>query len=289
MPSIQSLNLNAADHPLAFEGQFESLDHYLNHLMHLRTYEEVLPLVRGQKVLDLGCNNGYGTDYIRTACADIVGIDVSATAIQDGRARFGASGLRLELYDGVTLPFPDSTFDVVISFQVIEHIDVDLMPRYLGGAARVLKPGSVAVFSTPNGRVRVAPGARPWNPFHVREFSPDELKALLSPYFRSMEVYGMFGSPLVYRRVLDGYLRMKRGRPAPSWRRVARQCLPWLVPIVHRVREFRKLHQRQAVDTSLFSTKDFHYTSENLDDALDLLAICRTNNLGDTTSTDAST
>lgn len=274
MSCHESLRLNATDQPLAFHGEFETLDGYFNYLLHLRAYEEILPFVRGRQVLDLGCNNGYGTDHIREACADIVGVDVSPSAVEDGRARFADKGLRLEVYDGHTLPFADSSFDVVVSLQVIEHIDVALVPEYLGEAVRVLRTGGIAVFTTPNGLVRVAPGERPWNEFHVREFSPDQLRDELAGSFASVEMRGLFGSAAVQQRILSTYRAYQEAGRSARWRSTLRRRLPWLVPLVRRARGGRKT-RLPPEQMSQYSTRDFHYTTEGLASALDLLAICR--------------
>src|SRR5262249_28881910 len=155
------------------------------YLMHQRAYEEVRRLARGRSVLDLGCNNGWGTRVVAETARRIVGVDVSAGALEEARRSIDASNVQFCQVGGGRLPFVDAEFDVVASCQVIEHVS-DYAP-YLSEILRVLTPNGVAVFTTPNARIRLDVGMKPWFPFHVREFSGAELHALLQDWFPSVE------------------------------------------------------------------------------------------------------
>ncbi|HAL95839.1 MAG TPA: hypothetical protein DCP55_07945, partial [Chitinophagaceae bacterium] len=93
--------------------------------------------------------------------------------------------------DGNLLPIQTSACDLFISFETVEHIREDL--SFIKEAARVLKPDGTFICSTPN-RIVSNPGAsltdKPWNPFHVREYSIEELKTLLGHYFKIEECFG---------------------------------------------------------------------------------------------------
>ena len=185
----------ADSHPLVFASRFASVEDYCLYLMHQRAYEEAERFVAGRDVLDLGCNNGYGTNYLRTTAKSVIGVDVSPTALSDAAIRF--PGLDLRLYDGGALPFSDAQFDTVVSLQVIEHVPDT--GRYLREIGRVLRPGGIAIFSTPNACIRLDPGMPPWNPFHVREYWPAELYAELAPAFKAVAVKGLFARDDIYQ------------------------------------------------------------------------------------------
>ena len=122
--------------------------------MHRKAYEEAAATAKGQTVLDLGCNVGYGTAILASTAARAVGIDVSDQAIQEARSRFPAA--EFQVVDGMRLPFADGSFDLLTSMQVIEHIvDYD---NYLSEIRRVLRPGGTAFFATPNSRLRLESG-----------------------------------------------------------------------------------------------------------------------------------
>ena len=165
--------------------------------MHLKAYEEAASLAAGKVVLDLGCNNGYGSAVLGEACSRVVALDVSPAAIADAKERFGYRRIDFRVYDGLNIPFDDQFFDMVASFQVIEHLE-DTVP-YLTEIARVLRPPGVALFTTPNAAIRLDLDMNPWNEFHVREYRADELADLLKTVFDTVEMRGLFATEELYR------------------------------------------------------------------------------------------
>jgi SAM-dependent methyltransferase len=159
---------------------------------HLATYDFAGAFVAGRRVLDFGCGTGYGTHRIAGGCSSIVGVDISVDAISSATATFTAPNLQFELIEPVehqTLPFEDHSFDVVLSFQVFEHLTDP--GAYLREVRRVLAPGGTFICVTPDRSTRLFRGQRPWNRFHVREYSQDEMANILRPYFATVEVAGM--------------------------------------------------------------------------------------------------
>lgn len=194
--TLESIRIQAEDHPLIDGGPSTSINQHLGRLMHLKAYEVATGLAAGLDVLDVGCNTGYGTILLADVGRRVVGVDVSARAIQaareaapDGRPEFLA-------IDGLSLPFADASFDLVTSFQVIEHVREPT--PYLREIARVLRPGGTVVLTTPNAATRLDPGMPPWNPFHVREYLAGELETELRIVFPTVRVQGMFGTPTLY-------------------------------------------------------------------------------------------
>jgi ubiquinone/menaquinone biosynthesis C-methylase UbiE len=139
---------------------------------HLARYAWAAQLVPGRRVLDAGCGLGYGTALLANAGASTVtGVDVAAAVVEVARGRVPA-GVELVEGDVHELPFPDGSFDAVVCFEVIEHVEDSA--RVIGELARVLAPGGVLLVSSPNRDVYV-----PGNPHHVHEFTPEELRAAL--------------------------------------------------------------------------------------------------------------
>jgi SAM-dependent methyltransferase len=183
--SAPSVKFQAQHHPLVTTSGFQSLEEYCLYLIHLKAYHEVADLARQRVVLDLGCNAGYGSALLATQATTVVGVVVSARALNEAQC-IRTNGLHFVLVDGVSLPFADRQFDLVTSFQVIEHIRD--YQTYLSEIQRVLAPGGIVVFATPNAALRLDRGMPPWNQFHVREFTASELHSLLQMYFPHVHV-----------------------------------------------------------------------------------------------------
>jgi hypothetical protein len=94
---------------------------------------------------------------------------------------------RFEVYDGRNLP--DGPFELVVSFQVIEHV-----PNPDPWLAEIARVGRRAMFATPNRIHRLREGQRPWNRYHVREYTADELRAELTAHFAEVTIWGVRAS-----------------------------------------------------------------------------------------------
>jgi len=171
-----------------------SKENYLIYLFHQATYDFARAYTTAAKVLDYGCGSGYGTHALAPACASITGIDISPESIEYCKHNYQAHNLQYLLVQPShkpLLPFPDAEFDIVLSFQVIEHVhDV---PQYLAEIARVLKSGGTFICSTPDRSTRLLPFQRPWNRFHVHEYDAARLQKALRPEFTTVELLRMSG------------------------------------------------------------------------------------------------
>jgi len=138
-------------------------------------------------VLDAGCGSGYGAAEFPNA-ASVVAIDVSAEAIAHARRAYSRSGVHFLQGACESLPFADQSFDLVVAFEVLEHIE--RWPLMLLDAGRVLRPSGVLLVSTPNkawyAESRAAAGP---NPYHVREFEYDEFKTALEAVFPHVHLW----------------------------------------------------------------------------------------------------
>lgn len=280
MSSSQDIiRLQAKKHVLVPIEDFRTIEEYCLFLIHLKAYEEAAKMAKDKTVLDYGCNIGYGTKVIGTHCKEVIGVDVSPKAIEEARRRYGSNGIEFRLVDGIRLPFKDNRFDLIVSFQVIEHIgDYD---SYLTEIKRVLAKGGKVMFTTPNARIRLDPGVKPLYPFHVREFSAGELQKLLQRYFPQVAIRGLFGKEPLYstelNRVKTALLKYRR---RPQWvnslSRKLRVVLPALVTghIESMLGSFKGKKKLDPAILQQYSTGDLFYRDDNLDEALDLMAIC---------------
>jgi SAM-dependent methyltransferase len=207
-----AVRLQAEEHPLIEDQPPANPAEHCLRLMHLRAYDEAVGYARDREVLDVGCNTGYGTIRFVPVARRVVGTDVSPRAVEAARVRAVDGRPEFIQTDGFTLPFADRTFDVVTSFQVLEHVP-DPLP-YLEGLRRVARPTGLVILATPNAATRLDPGMTPWNRFHLREYRAEELRTLLGTVFDEVRILGMFGTPTLYQteinRVDAARRRMRR-------------------------------------------------------------------------------
>lgn len=139
------------------------------------------------EVLEAGCGEGYGADLIAGVARRVIGLDYDEYAVAHVRARYP----RVDMRHGnlAELPLPDESVDVVVNFQVIEHLWDQ--GQFVSECRRVLRPGGVLLMSTPN-RITFTPGSdTPVNPFHTRELNAAEMTELLTG--AGLRVDGLYG------------------------------------------------------------------------------------------------
>lgn len=95
---------------------------------------------------------------------------------------------------GLSVPLKDDSIDIVLSFQVIEHIEPRRVRGFLSEIKRVLKNEAVFVVSTPNKKLRLLPFQKPWNPEHKKEYDYDDFDRTRKAVFEEVKVYGLKGS-----------------------------------------------------------------------------------------------
>jgi SAM-dependent methyltransferase len=137
--------------------------------------------VEGREVLDAGCGTGYGMEILAAGGASVTGVDVDRDAVVAAGRRVGDPDAVVE-GDVRELPFDDDAFDVVVCWEVIEHVEG--AARALGEFRRVLRPGGLLLVSSPNPRVYP-----PGNEHHVHEYPPEELAAAVGEHFPNVASY----------------------------------------------------------------------------------------------------
>lgn len=236
---------------------------------HRSRYHFAGPFVRGQRVLDIACGTGYGVPVLLGAQAQaVVGMDYSPTALAEARGARVAGRCALCRADGARLPVRDQSASVVTSFETLEHLHEP--ERFLAEVYRVLAPQGVLLLSTPNALYTRPVNGKPANPFHIKEFTPDELNELLRRYFRNVQLLGQRPSPeyepcpywtLPEHLPTDPKSRAK----VVTWKLMAR------LPSTVRERLAPLLKQRRFYP----GEHDFAFREDGLDRAHVLVAVCR--------------
>lgn len=228
---------------------------------HSACYELSEPFLGPDAVLDLGCGSGHAHRFLSPRRS--VGLDFDHDCLVDQDRGTVRADIR-------KLPFSDHSFGSVMCAHAIEHVP-DPEP-VIEESLRVLKPGGVAIFITPN-RLTFGRPDEIIDPYHFIEYDSRQLADLCGRAFRQVDNYGLFGSERYMdffdeeRRQLDSLLRLDPLRLRRLIPRRPRQILyDW------------KLTSARREDTSpasQFTTKDFSLRSEGLEQALDVMAVCR--------------
>lgn len=215
----------------------------------LLAYVEAARLVKGN-VLEIGTGSGYGVEIIAPHTEHFLTIDKFMTELE----------LPADLQDKVEqrqmsvppIDLPDNTFDCVITFQVIEHIQDD--ESFVREIARVLKPGGQLIVTTPNKKMSLTR-----NPWHIREYTITELKDLLAKYFTQVEAKGVFGN----EKVMDYYEENKKSVQKITrfdifnlQYRLPRQLLQIPYDILNRMNR-RKLLQNENAHAAAIKMEDY--------------------------------
>ena len=166
---------------------------------HLHRYAMALQLAQGKDVLDIACGEGYGTHLLSTVARFAAGVDISSQAIGHASQAYQSANLEFRNGSCASIPYSDRSFDLVVSFETIEHHDQhhEMMREF----RRVLRQGGLLLISSPD-KLHYAGCSGDANPFHVKELCEEEFLQLLQSCFRHVTLYGQkicFGSLIAPR------------------------------------------------------------------------------------------
>jgi SAM-dependent methyltransferase len=186
---------------------------------HLARYTFASRLARGKRVLDAGCGAGYGSAELAHSAQAVVGIDYAADAVGFAREHYRLPNLCFEQGSCDAIPHRDSSFDLIVAFEVIEHLAK--WREFLREARRVLAPNGQFIVSTPNKAYYTeSRGTEGANPFHVHEFEFEEFRTELRAIFPYVSLYlenhvaGVTFQPHEPGNTVE--VRVDAGEPAPD-------------------------------------------------------------------------
>jgi SAM-dependent methyltransferase len=232
---------------------------------HLAVYEWIGARVGGQRVIDMACGEGYGSEVLARTAASVVGVDANPEAHEHARLRYRRENLRFEraLVESFREPA-----DAVVFLQTVEHLRDpssalahfralvgETPPEGVHGAVSKSVVRTVFV-STPN-VLTLAPrgAARSDNPWHVREYRAEEFEALCRAHFSTVTLYGLFHA----RKLRLHELALRAGWDSLHRRlRLTERFYDWFTP---------------AIAASDFVLRPA--AEARVERALDFLAVCR--------------
>lgn len=231
----------------------------------LQAYYLARPYVNGQ-LLELGCGEGRGVAVLQDLADEYVALDKIGEVIDKLKGSFP----NVDFHQAFFPPFSgihDNQFDTVVSFQVIEHIKDD--SKFLSEIYRVLKPGGKAVLTTPNIKKTLTR-----NPWHIREYTAEGLRAKASESFKKVNVYGITGNEKVmtyYQENKDAVQKITRWDILNLQYRLPAALLRIPYDILNRINR-NKLDAGNNQLVSSIDRTDYVFT-ENADQALDLMLV----------------
>lgn len=156
-------------------------------LEHYHRYALVLDAIKGKAVLDVACGEGYGSFIMAAAAHSVVGVDISDEAVQHALSTYQKQNLTYTQGSATLLKFPDASFDVVVSFETIEHLAEQ--EEMVSELRRVLRPNGILIISSPNRPIYTEESGE-HNEFHVKELDYQEFDTLLRSQFQKVEYLG---------------------------------------------------------------------------------------------------
>jgi SAM-dependent methyltransferase len=155
---------------------------------HMARYHFAARLARGKRVLDAGCGAGYGSAELADVAESVTAVDIAPEAVEYARAHYALPNLAFHQASCTALPFASGAFDLVVAFEVIEHLEK--WRDFLEEVRRVLAPAGQLIVSTPNRLYYTeSRGTGGANPFHVHEFDFDEFTAELRQFFPYVSMF----------------------------------------------------------------------------------------------------
>lgn len=218
--------------------------------------------------LEVGCGEGRGVEILMSRSTAFTAVDKIEGALQVLRKKF-PEGKFLSMNIPPFGSLPDNTYDSVVSFQVIEHIEDDVL--FLKEIHRVMKPGGIALLTTPNRKLSLSR-----NPWHIREYLASELKDVASSIFSTVEMKGITGNEKVMRYYEENKKSVER---ITRWDIFNLQhSLPaWMLKLPYEILNRFNRNKLQTGDTSLVSSirQEDYLVTDNAEEALDLLLIVK--------------
>ena len=167
--------------------RFDTTDSYHAWYEHWHRYHWMCQFIKGQRVADLACGEGYGSALMATVAKQVTAMDLDEQVVARAQQKYNQlDNLHYQAGNILNSGLPEAAFDLLVSFETLEHLaEHDQLIREF---RRLLRPGGVLVISTPDKRVYSANGEH--NEHHVRELEADEFKDLMAAHFEHSVFFG---------------------------------------------------------------------------------------------------
>lgn len=185
---------------------------------HYHRYHAAMHLVKGKRVLDIACGEGYGTALLASTALTVCGVDIDKYCIEHAQKKYGLDFSNINFVIGETgkIPLDDHSVDVVVSFETIEHINESAQKEFLLEVKRVLTAGGILIISTPD-KQNYSIRFNHTNEFHLKEFYKDEFFTFLGNYF--VNTYKYLQGYEIVSAITQDYLEKVNNISLLEWER----------------------------------------------------------------------
>ncbi len=169
-------------------------------IYHMQRYMNVLRYCKDKCVLDAACGEGYGSNIISDVAKNVIGVDISDEAVSNAQTKYKKDNLTFIKCSVTDIPVESGFFDIVISFETIEHINENDQIKFFEQIKRLLKPDGVLIMSSPD-KLTYSDIPEYNNPYHQHELYFSEFDSLVKKYFKYGEYYyqGMLCNSYVFK------------------------------------------------------------------------------------------
>jgi len=255
--------------------KWNSIEEFIIFLKQKKAYQFAREHCKNSYVLDYGCGAGYGTALLSKNSNRIIGVDINEEVIDFCIKTYNFHNLSFQnINNKYPLPFEDKLFDVIVTFQVIEHIHN--VQTYLFELRRLLKDIGILFVTTPNRKYRLLPFQKSWNKEHVKEYNLKGFRKELMSVFKKVKILGVYGKEEINR------IEHKRVSPMKI---IPAKMLKVILPS-YVFSSLKNLHQKtfsrkkniispdQEINLLCKYSIDDIIVGENVGKSLDFLAIC---------------
>jgi ubiquinone/menaquinone biosynthesis C-methylase UbiE len=154
---------------------------------HLHRYSFAINFVQGKNVLDIACGEGYGSSILSRFALNVSGVDIDHDVVSHANNKYSNNNLNFFVGSVLQIPFPENHFDVIVSFETIEHISEH--NEMFHELKRVLKPKGVLIISSPEKRKYSDEKNGTNSKFHIKELYLNEFRELVKLSFSSSKIF----------------------------------------------------------------------------------------------------
>jgi len=179
------------------------------------------PDIFRKRILDIGCNLGYGAALASESAASVVGVDYNRSHVNAAKEEHAlCKNLSFAQMDASCLAIKDGSFDAVFAFEVIEHMRTEDQKKFLGEVSRVIANDGYFFISTPNKGAYVAKGNM--SPDHIDELTRMAFLEMLSEHFENIQEFWQCTMKQGFRSALAQYARAAVSANPKVWSAVRR-------------------------------------------------------------------